>query len=101
LSLRSKICEIIHARPGVTNGQIARVIYGSVEAQSQIMRICRELLAEGRIHRVGSGSANNPYRYSWATSPSEIGSTASSQLVRIGFFDADRARPCEAPWHCE
>ena len=65
VSLRSKVCEIIHAHPGVTQLEISRLIYGSIPDQGQVTRICRDLIREGHIDRAGKGGPHDPYTYTW------------------------------------
>jgi hypothetical protein len=83
VSLRSKVCDIIYARSGVTQLEIARAIYGSAVDQGQVTRICRRLVLEGHIHRAGRGGTHDPYRYSWVrvSRRLEVESKASQQAV--------------------
>jgi hypothetical protein len=73
VSLRSKVCEIIHSTPGVTELEIARRIYGSGVDQGQVNRMCRQLVDEGCVVRAGKGGPHNPFTYSWAGKLPKLG----------------------------
>lgn len=73
MSLRSKVCEIIHSRPGVTQLEIATLIYGSSADQGQVNRICRDLIRGGHVQRTGKGGPHDPFTYTWVRPPRSSG----------------------------
>jgi hypothetical protein len=65
MGLRSRVCQIIHAHPGITLSRMDALIYGSGSGRRQIERICRDLHGEGLVCRRGQGGRHNPYTYAW------------------------------------
>lgn len=57
-----KIEELVRRRPGMTELDIAKAIYGPAAVQPQINPICRKLVAQGRIERRGAGRSD-PFTY--------------------------------------
>jgi hypothetical protein len=64
-SLRSAVCEVIYAQPGLTQTDVAKAIYGSAAYPGQVARVCAELLEEGLIQRHGRGGPADPFVYFW------------------------------------
>lgn len=61
--IAQQILEIVKRRPGMTELEIARAIYGSGAVQQRVNQYCRALLAQGLIERGGRGGATDPYIY--------------------------------------
>jgi hypothetical protein len=66
--MRARISEIIYSRPGITQLEIAQLIYGPSAYQALVKAACRDLLREGYISRVGKGGRRDPFTYSWTCS---------------------------------
>ena len=72
MSLRSKVCDVIHSRPGVTELEIARLVYGPGIDQGQVNRVCRQLVDDGHVLREGRGGPHDPFRYTWVGKMPEL-----------------------------
>lgn len=66
MSLRSKVCDLIHSRPGITEFEIATAIYGPGTDHGQVNRMCRQLVDEGYVVRSGRGGPYDPFTYNWS-----------------------------------
>ena len=66
MSLRSKVCDLIHSRPGITELELATIIYGPGMDKGQVNRMCRQLVDEGLVMRAGKGGNFDPYKYRWS-----------------------------------
>lgn len=66
MSLRSKVCDLIHSQPGITQLEIATTIYGPGTDQGQVNRMCRQLVDQGYVVRSGKGGPYDPFRYNWS-----------------------------------
>lgn len=65
MSMRAKVCEIIHSRPGITQLELARAIYGPLAYTGLVKAICRQLLDDGYVVRTGKGGPQDPFTYEW------------------------------------
>jgi hypothetical protein len=59
----NRIIEVIRKRPGMTELEIAKVIYGPGAVQQQVNQRCRSLLKQGRVERSGTGGQTDPFTY--------------------------------------
>jgi len=59
----SRIVDLVRRRPGMTELEIAKAIYGPGAAQQQINQHCRSLLKQGKVDRNGSGGQADPFTY--------------------------------------
>lgn len=59
----AKIVELIRKRPGMTELEIAKAIYGPGALQPQVNQHCRKLIQVGYIERHGSGGHADPFVY--------------------------------------
>ena len=50
-------------RPGMTELEIAKALYGPAAVQQQVNQHCRALLRQGRIKRAGLGGQADPFTY--------------------------------------
>ena len=64
-SLRSKVSDIIYSTPGLTSGDISVMIYGPEGDRFQVNQICRDLVSEGLVSRIGLGTRYSPCTYVW------------------------------------
>ena len=69
MTLRARICDVIHSRPGLTELELARVIYGPFAYQELVRAVCRQLLEDGYIVRRGRGGRHDPFTYKWVGRP--------------------------------
>ena len=60
--VRNKILQLIRRRPGMTELEIARAIYGPSAQQPQVNPVCRKLVADGYVQRQGEGRSG-PFIY--------------------------------------
>jgi hypothetical protein len=58
VSMRAKVCEIIHSRPGITQLELARA--GPLAYTGLVKAICRQLLDDGYVARTGKGGPQDP-----------------------------------------
>lgn len=58
-----KITELVKRRPGMTELEIARAIYGPSAVQQQVNQQCRALVRAGVMERRGGGGATDPFTY--------------------------------------
>lgn len=65
MSTRARVCDVICSRPGITQLEIARMIYGSSAYQNLVANICRQLLREGLVARSGTGGRYDPFTFTW------------------------------------
>lgn len=59
----AKILELVRKRPGLTELEIAKAIYGPSALQPQVNQHCRKLVRAGEIERLGSGGPADPFVY--------------------------------------
>ena len=58
-----QILELVRMRPGMTELEIAKALYGPAAVQQQVNQHCRALLRQGRIKRAGLGGQADPFTY--------------------------------------
>jgi hypothetical protein len=61
--IEAKILDLVRKRPGMTELEIAKAIYGPSALQPQVNQYCRKLLQAGHIIRRGSGGRSDPFVY--------------------------------------
>ena len=61
--IAAKIVELVRKRPGMTELEIAKAIYGPNALQPQVNQHCRKLIQAGQIERLGSGGPGDPFAY--------------------------------------
>jgi hypothetical protein len=62
--LADRILEIVRARDGMSELDIAKAIYGPTAVQQQVNQDCRLLVSHGLIERRGKGGRSDPFTYS-------------------------------------
>jgi hypothetical protein len=60
--IAQRVLELVNRRPGMTELEIAKQIYGPSALQPQVNSVCRKLVDQGRIVRRGRGHSD-PYIY--------------------------------------
>lgn len=63
MTVRHRVLQLISARPDLTEVQIAELLFGGGACQQRVNPICRRLVQEFKIERLGSGGPGDPYRY--------------------------------------
>jgi hypothetical protein len=53
----------VRRRPGMTELEIAKALFGPAAMQQQVNQQCRALLKSGRIVRLGNGGGSDPFTY--------------------------------------
>lgn len=61
--IAARIVELVRHRPGMTELEIAKAIYGPGAAQQQVNQHCRSLLKQGQVERNGGGGPAYPFTY--------------------------------------
>lgn len=62
-TLATRILDLVKRRPGMTELEIAKAIYGPTAVQPQVNQDCRLLVSSGALERRGSGGRADPYVY--------------------------------------
>ena len=62
MALIDDLEALIAKTPGLTEAELAEVIFGPDAYQQRVNSTCRRLLKEGRVERRGQGYSD-PYRY--------------------------------------
>ena len=62
-SIARQIAELVQRRPGMTELEIAKAIYGPSAVQQRVNQDCRLLLERGEIERRGAGGRSDPFVY--------------------------------------
>ena len=60
--ISKRVLELIQRRPGMTELEIAKEVYGPSALQPQVNAVCKKLLAAGVVTRAGQGRSD-PYVY--------------------------------------
>lgn len=62
-NVEAAILELVSRRPGLTELEIAKSLFGPTAVQQQVNQQCRSMLTKGKIVRRGSGRPGDPYIY--------------------------------------
>jgi hypothetical protein len=63
MTLAEEIYDLVSRKSGLTEAEIARMIFGRHGYQQQVNSACRQLAEAGRVERQGKGGPGNPYTY--------------------------------------
>lgn len=61
--MTEEVYEVVRDKSGLTEAQIARMIFGRDAYPQQVNRACRILVDTGRLERRGRGTSGYPYTY--------------------------------------
>lgn len=61
--ITKRILSLVEARPGLTELEIAKALYGPSAVQQNVNKECRMLVELGLVERSGVGGPGNPYTY--------------------------------------
>lgn len=64
-----RVLNVITRRPGLTELEIAKALYGRDAVQQQVNADCRMLVELGTIERLGVGGRGDPYTYRVSNNP--------------------------------
>jgi restriction endonuclease Mrr len=62
-----KVIAAVTRRPGLTEAQLAEVIFGGGGYQQRVNGACRFLSREGYLVRTGKGGQHDPFTYTLGT----------------------------------
>ena len=63
VDISNRLLDLIERRPGVTELEIARELYGPNAVQQSVNPDCRLLAGLGLVERMGIGGPGDPYTY--------------------------------------
>lgn len=63
MTLAEEVYELVSRKPGFTESDIARMIFGRHGYQQQVNSACRQLVDACRVERQGKGGPGDPYTY--------------------------------------
>jgi hypothetical protein len=63
MGLANDLERLIARMPGLTEAQLAKMIYGKDGYQQKVNSACRQLVHAGRVERRGKGYALDPFTY--------------------------------------
>jgi hypothetical protein len=64
VSILKRIEQLVEEQPGLTQSELAKVLFGAEEGyQQRVNEDCRLLVARGTIEQRGQGGNADPYRY--------------------------------------
>jgi hypothetical protein len=58
-----RVIDAVRQRPGMTELEIAKALYGRGAVQQQVNQECRRLVQRGLVERRGAGGRSDPYVY--------------------------------------
>jgi predicted transcriptional regulator len=61
--ISNRLLELIERRPGMTELEIARELFGPSAVQQSINSDCRLLVSLGLVQRMGVGGPGDPFTY--------------------------------------
>ena len=63
ISIKQRVLKLIAAKPNLTEIEIAARLFGDEGYQQRVNPICRELVDQGLVERLGAGRAGDPFKY--------------------------------------
>lgn len=63
MTVHEQIEDLVGRRPGLTEAEIASILFGADGYQQRVNSDCRWLVGQGRIRRQGDGGPADPFRY--------------------------------------
>lgn len=63
VDISNRLLDLIERRPGMTELEIARELFGASAVQQSVNPDCRLLLGLGLVERLGVGGRGDPYTY--------------------------------------
>ncbi len=63
MTMADEVEALITRRPGLTEEEIAKVLFGEAATQQKVCKACASLLKSRRIERSGKGGRTDPFRY--------------------------------------
>ena len=69
MTIAEKIVRAVREQPGLTERQLADLLFGENAAIQRVNPTCRKLVAQGFLLRRGQGWSADPFRYHLARIP--------------------------------
>ncbi len=63
MPLAENIELLVRRRPGLTEVELARELFGNRAYQQRVNSTCRRLIRQGRVIRLGDGGPGSPFTY--------------------------------------
>jgi hypothetical protein len=63
MTLADDILSLVARKPGLTEAEIAKHLFGRLGYQQRVNSTCRRLIHEYRIERHGNGGPGHPFSY--------------------------------------
>jgi hypothetical protein len=63
MTVKQSVFDLIVAKPNLTEAEIAERLFGSAGYQQRVNPICRQLVREYWVERLGTGGPGDPFRY--------------------------------------
>ena len=63
MTLADDILPLVTRKPGLTEAEIAKYLFGRLGYQQRVNSTCRGLIREHRIERRGNGGPGHPFSY--------------------------------------
>ena len=63
MTLADDILSLVTRKPGLTEAEIAKHLFGRLGYQQRVNSTCRRLIREYRVERRGNGGPGHPFSY--------------------------------------
>jgi hypothetical protein len=63
MTLADDVLSLVTRKPGLTEAEIAKHLFGRLGYQQRVNSTCRRLIHEYRIERRGNGGPGHPFNY--------------------------------------
>lgn len=63
MTLADDILSLVTRKPGLTEAEIAKHLFGRLGYQQRVNSTCRRLIREDRVERRGNGGPGHPFSY--------------------------------------
>ena len=63
MTLADDILSLVTRKPGLTEAEIAKHLFGRLGYQQRVNSTCRRLFREGHLERHGTGGPGHPFTY--------------------------------------
>jgi hypothetical protein len=63
MNVKQRVFDLIVARPNLTEAEISECLFGSAGYQQRVNPVCRDLVKELWVERLGAGGPGDPFKY--------------------------------------